>query len=101
MGRHYRLRAMAGPLLVADAPHLLYRAFYALPDSITGPDGEPVNALLGSANVTLQVIEKYAPRAIVMCFRAAAADYRTEPYPDSHARRPPMPEGLAVQWAKA
>src|SRR3954447_26632669 len=89
-----------GPLLVADAPHLLYRAFYALPDSITGPDGEPVNALLGSANVTLQVIEKYAPRAIVMCFGAEAADYRTEAYPDYHAHRPPMPEGLAVQWAK-
>ena len=32
---------MAGPLLVADAPHLLYRAFYALPDSITGPTGSP------------------------------------------------------------
>ena len=42
---------MAGPLLVADAPHLLYRAFFALPDSITGPDGQPINALLGSVNV--------------------------------------------------
>ena len=67
MPRHYRLRVMAGPLLVADAPHLLYRAFYALPDSITGPDDQPVNALLGSVNVTLQVIEEHHPRAIVMC----------------------------------
>src|SRR3954462_9191343 len=97
----YRLPGVPGPLLVADAPHLLYRAFYALPDSITGPDGEPVNALLGSVNVTLQVIEKYAPRAIVMCFGAEAADYRTEAYPDYHAHRPPMPDGLASQWAEA
>jgi len=90
-----------GPLLVADAPHLLYRAFYALPDSITGPDDQPVNALLGSANATLQVIEEYAPRAIVMCFGAEAADYRTDAYPDYHAHRPAMPDGLASQWAKA
>src|SRR5215204_2311650 len=92
---------MAGPLLVADAPHLLYRAFYALPDSITGPDKQPVNALLGSVNVTLQVIEEHAPRAVVMCFGAEAADYRTDAFPAYHADRPPMPDGLASQWAKA
>src|SRR4051794_31502902 len=57
----YRLPGVPGPILVADAPHLLYRAFYALPDSITGPDGEPVNALLGSANALLQVIEERSP----------------------------------------
>ncbi len=92
---------MAGPLLVTDAPHLLYRAFYALPDSITGPDGQPTNALLGSVNVTLQAIEDHAPRAVVMCFGAEAAEYRTEAFPAYHAHRPPMPEGLAVQWAQA
>ena len=92
---------MAGPLLIADAPHLLYRAFYALPDSITGPDDQPVNALLGSTNALLQVIEEHKPRAVVLCFGAEAADYRTEAYPAYHAHRPEMPEGLAVQWAKA
>src|SRR4051794_39140519 len=97
----YRLPGVPGPLLVADAPHLLYRAFYALPDSITGPDGRPVNALLGSVNAVLQVIEEHKPRAVVHCFGAEAADYRTEAYPAYHAHRPPMPEGLAVQWAQA
>jgi DNA polymerase-1 len=95
------LPGVSGPLLIADAPHLLYRAFYALPDSITGPDGEPVNALLGSANALLQVIEERSPRAVVLCFGAEAADYRTEAYPAYHAHRPPMPDGLASQWAKA
>ena len=92
---------MPGPLLVTDAPHLLYRAFFALPDSITGPDGQPVNALLGSVNVTLQAIEEHTPRAVVMCFGAEAAEYRTEAFPAYHADRPPMPDGLASQWAKA
>ena len=30
---------MSGPLLAVDAPSLLYRAFFALPKSITGADG--------------------------------------------------------------
>jgi 5'-3' exonuclease len=101
MRRTIGCRFVAGPLLIADTPHLLYRAFYALPDSITGPDDQPVNALLGSTNALLQVIEEHKPRAVVLCFGAEAADYRTEAYPAYHAHRPPMPEGLAVQWAKA
>ena len=47
-----------GSLLVTDAPHLLYRGFFALPDSIKGADGHPVNALLGSVNQTLWVVER-------------------------------------------
>jgi 5'-3' exonuclease len=47
------------------------------------------------------VIEEHAPRAIVMCFGAEAADYRTDAFPAYHADRPPMPDGLATQWAKA
>ena len=42
---------MAAPLLAVDAPSLLYRAFFALPKSITDADGRPVNALLGTANL--------------------------------------------------
>ena len=89
------------PLMVVDAPHLLYRGFFALPDSIKGADGHPVNALLGSANQTLWCIEKYEPRAVIMCFGQEAADYRVEAFPAYHADRPPMPDPLAVQWEKA
>ena len=62
---------------------------------------QPVNALLGSTNAILQVIEEHKPRAVVHCFGAEAAEYRTEAYPAYHAHRPPMPDGLAVQWAQA
>ena len=92
---------VSGPLLLTDAPALLYRAFYALPDTIKGADGRPVNALLGSVNATLQVIENHAPRAVVMCFGAESAAYRVEAYPPYHASRPAMPEDLAHQWALA
>jgi 5'-3' exonuclease len=89
------------PLLLCDTPGLLYRGFFALPDSIKGAEGRPVNALVGSVNMTLWCIEKYAPRAVVMCFGQESADYRTEAYPDYHAKRPEMPDDLAWQWERA
>jgi 5'-3' exonuclease len=89
------------PLLLVDAPHLLYRGFFALPDTITGPDGVPVNALLGSVNQVLWCVERYQPRAVVMCFGQESADYRVEAYPAYHADRPPMPDGLEAQWSRA
>ncbi|HVL94484.1 MAG TPA: 5'-3' exonuclease [Solirubrobacteraceae bacterium] len=92
---------MAGPLLCCDAPGLLYRAFFALPDTIKGADGRPVNALLGSVNAALWCVERYAPRAVVMCFGPESAAYRVEAYPPYHAARPEMPADLAHQWALA
>lgn len=92
---------MAQPLLAVDAPSLLYRAFYALPKSITDGDGRPVNALLGSINIVLREIELHDPRAVVMCFGIDAAEYRVELYGDYHADRPPMPDELSPQWERA
>jgi 5'-3' exonuclease len=89
------------PLLLVDAPHLLYRGFFALPDTIKGPDGLPVNALLGSVNQVLWCVERYTPRTVVMCFGQESADYRVEAYPAYHADRPPMPDGLEAQWSRA
>jgi 5'-3' exonuclease len=92
---------MPQPLLAADAPALLYRSFFALPDSITDGDGHPVNALLGSVNQVLWCVEKYDPRAVVLCFGAEAAAYRVDAYPAYHAARPPMPDALTWQWERA
>ena len=92
---------MADPLLVVDAPYLLYRSFFALPDSIRGADERPVNALLGSVNIMLRAIAARRPRAVVMCFGPDAAPYRTELYPAYHAARPAPPEDLAWQFGRA
>ncbi|TML36983.1 MAG: flap endonuclease, partial [Actinobacteria bacterium] len=45
---------MPRPLLAVDAPSLLFRAFHALPKTITDASGQPVNALLGTANILLR-----------------------------------------------
>jgi 5'-3' exonuclease len=80
---------------------MLYRAFFALPKSIKGADGEPVNALLGAANLILREVETYEPRAVVLCFGPDAATYRVELLDAYHAERPEMPDQLAHQWAQA
>ena len=87
------------PLLVVDTPSMLFRAFYALPKSIVGPDGNPVNALLGAANLIVREVETHDPRAVVLCFGPDAASYRTELYPAYHADRPEVPDLLSPQWA--
>ncbi|MBA3262442.1 MAG: 5'-3' exonuclease [Thermoleophilaceae bacterium] len=92
---------MAGPLLAIDAPSMLFRAFYALPDSIKGKDGAPVNALLGTANLVLREVELHSPRAVVLCFGPDAADYRVELFDGYHAERPEVPERLVPQFADA
>ncbi len=96
---------MPRPLLIADVPWLLYRSFFALPKSIVGGDGRPVNALLGTVNAILAVSDSgpaaVGPRAVAACFGAEQAGYRVDLYPAYHAHRDPMPVELAEQWERA
>src|SRR6266487_4481046 len=90
---------MPQPLLAVDTPSMLFRAFYALPKTIVGTDGKPVNALLGTANLILREVEAHRPRAVVLCFGPDAASYRTELYPAYHAEREAaMPDELSSQF---
>jgi 5'-3' exonuclease len=89
------------PLLLVDGDSMLFRAFFALPDSIEGADGRAVNALLGMANLVLREIEAHGPRATVVCFGQEAAHYRVELFSGYHAERPELPEKLAEQFAAA
>lgn len=92
---------MPAPLLAVDAPSLLYRAWFALPDKITGSGGMPVNALLGATNAIVRIVADRGPRAVAICNGAEAARYRVQRYGGYHADRPPVPEGLEAQFARA
>jgi DNA polymerase-1 len=90
-----------GPLLAVDAPFVLFRSFFALPQTIRGVDGHPIGALLGATNLILRIAAELEPRAIVPCFGADAAAYRVELYEPYHAERPEVPEALAWQFEQA
>jgi DNA polymerase-1 len=80
---------------------VLYRSFFALPDSITDGENRPVNALLGAANLVLRIAADQHPRAIVICLGQESASYRVELYEPYHAQRPRVPDALAWQFDQA
>jgi len=89
---------LPAPLLIVDGDSIFFRAFFALPSSIKGAGGQPVNALLGAANLILRVVEDRSPRAVVVCFGQEAAHYRKELYEPYHAQRPELDPALAHQY---
>jgi DNA polymerase-1 len=97
--------AASAPLLAADVPWLLYRSYFALPKSIADEQGHPVNALLGTVNALLNVLDgrlsAQGPRCVVACMGAEEAKYRVALYPGYHAHRDPMPAELRRQWERA
>jgi 5'-3' exonuclease len=53
--------------MLVDAANLYFRAFYALPESITAPDGRPVNAIRGFLDMAAALIERRRPTRWVAC----------------------------------
>jgi 5'-3' exonuclease len=58
-------------LQLIDAANLYFRAFYAVPDSVTAPDGRPVNAIRGFLDMSASLIDKRRPTRWVACLDAS------------------------------
>ncbi len=61
---------MADRLMLLDTPTLYFRAYYGLPDSITAPDGMPVNAVRGTVDFVSALVAAYRPDRLIACFDA-------------------------------
>ncbi len=85
--------------LLLDTSSLMYRAYFALPRTITNKEGQPVNALHGYLDMCSQLIRDRRPTAIVHCFDH---DWRPAPrvaaYDGYKATRAVDPEGLPEQF---
>lgn len=55
-------------MLLLDSASLYYRAFYALPESMTAPDGRPHNAVRGLLSTLTRLVEAHTPAAIYPCW---------------------------------
>jgi len=62
-----------GRLLLLDTPSLYFRAFFGVPDSITAPDGTPVNAVRGLLDFIARLVTDRGPTHLVA---AMDADWR-------------------------
>ncbi|MGH3772319.1 MAG: 5'-3' exonuclease [Pseudonocardiaceae bacterium] len=58
---------MDAPLLLIDAASLYFRAYYGVPESITAPDGTPVNAVRGFTDMLARLVELRRPSRLVAC----------------------------------
>ena len=90
--------------MLLDTASLYYRAFYGMPETVTAPDGTPVNAIRGLLDAIARLVRDRSPERLVACldadwrpaFRVSAIPsykaHRAEP--DGTEQTPP---GLAVQ----
>ncbi|HEU4676437.1 MAG TPA: 5'-3' exonuclease [Motilibacteraceae bacterium] len=59
-GRHDKL-------LLLDTASLYFRAYYGVPDSLTAPDGTPVNAVRGLLDFVARLVTDGRPTRLVAC----------------------------------
>ena len=88
--------AMTAPFLLVDAYSQIYRAFYAI-RLLTGPHGEPVNALLGFTKMLRKYLAEHRPTHCAVVFDLGAPHARLQLLPSYKAQRPPTPPDLAAQ----
>ncbi|MBB4683591.1 5'-3' exonuclease [Amycolatopsis jiangsuensis] len=79
---------MTGPLALLDSASLYFRSFYALPDSMTAPDGTPVNAVRGFTDTLARILTDRRPSRLVACLDADwRPKFRTDLLPSYKAHR--------------
>lgn len=85
------------PLVLVDGSSYLFRAFFALPASLSSPDGMQTNAIHGVLNMLDRLRKDYDPDHMAVVFDAKGKTFRNELYPEYKANRPPMPDELRDQ----
>jgi 5'-3' exonuclease len=62
--------AVVGSLMLLDTASLYFRAFYGVPDTVTAPDGTPVNAVRGLLDMIARLVRARRPARLVACWDA-------------------------------
>jgi len=84
-------------LFLIDGPSLVYRAFYALPESIATSTGIPTNAIFGFASMLVKIVTEYGVRPTVVAWDAGTSG-RTELFAEYKSTRRSRPDLLKAQW---
>src|ERR1700694_4182276 len=84
-------------LFLIDGNSLVYRAFFALPESIATSTGVPTNAIFGFASMLVKIVTEYGVCPTVVAWDAGTSG-RTEVYSEYKSQRRPRPDLLKQQW---
>jgi DNA polymerase I len=87
----------APELFLIDGNSLAYRAFFALPESISTADGRPTNAIYGLASMLVKIIDEHHPGGVIVAWDAGMSG-REVTYDLYKAQRPSRPDLLREQW---
>ena len=82
-----------------DAPSLVYRAFFALPKTLTDDQGNSINAVRGFMDMVTTLIVKRRPDEVISVFDADwRPQFRVDAYPGYKAERAEDPPELPPQF---
>ncbi len=84
-------------IFIIDGSSLIYRAFHAIPATLTNSKGMPTNAVYGFTQSLLKIIKDFAPEYICVSFDVKGPSFRHGIFAEYKAQRPPMPDLLSVQ----
>ena len=84
-------------LFLIDGNSLVYRAFFALPESIATSTGFPTNAIFGFASMLVKILTDYGQVPTVVVWDAGMSG-RKDISPDYKAQRSSRPDLLKLQW---
>jgi len=77
-----------GTLMLLDSASMYFRAFYGVPETMTAPDGTPVNAVRGLLDMMSRLIRARHPGRLVACLDADwRPAFRTAAIPSYKAHR--------------
>jgi len=93
---HDSVPAMSETLLLVDAYSMIYRAFFAI-RSLTGPQGQPVNAIYGFTKMLRKLLATHRPTHCAVVFDLGAPAKRLAVLPSYKEQRPPTPPDLDAQ----
>ena len=75
-------------LMLLDTASLYFRAFFGVPETITSPDGQPVNAVRGLLDFIAFLVDRHRPTRLVACMDADwRPQFRVELVPSYKAHR--------------
>src|SRR3712207_4066340 len=84
-------------LFLIDGNSLVYRAFFALPESIATSDGRPTNAIFGFASMLVKLVTDHGIAPTVVVWDKGHSG-RKEVYAEYKAQRTSRPSLLKEQW---
>lgn len=84
---------------ILDAPSLVYRAYFALPTTLTDAQGHPVNAVRGFLEMVTRILIDHRPTRLVAVFDGHwRPEFRVAAYSGYKAARPEDPPDLPRQF---